>query len=72
MIALTQQRHPISRMLGAVPRLIAAYGLAGMMVSAQAADLTPVKFTLDWRFEGPSAPFLLAVQKGYFAAEGLT
>jgi NitT/TauT family transport system substrate-binding protein len=32
---------------------------------------TKLKFTLDWRFEGPSAPFLLAKAKGYFAAEGL-
>jgi len=32
---------------------------------------TPLKFTLDWRFEGPAAPFTLALDKGYFKAEGL-
>jgi len=32
---------------------------------------TPVKFTLDWRLEGPSAPFLWALEKGYYKAEGL-
>jgi NitT/TauT family transport system substrate-binding protein len=32
---------------------------------------TPVKFTLDWRFEGPAAPFTVALDKGYFKAEGL-
>ena len=32
---------------------------------------TPVKFSLDWKFEGPAAPFLLAKEKGYFADEGL-
>ncbi|MFP3710652.1 ABC transporter substrate-binding protein, partial [Paraburkholderia sp. SIMBA_009] len=32
---------------------------------------TPVKFTLDWKFEGPAAGFLLALDKGYFKAEGL-
>jgi NitT/TauT family transport system substrate-binding protein len=37
--------------------------------SAWAAD--KVKFTLDWKFEGNAAPFLVAQDKGYFAAEGL-
>ena len=32
---------------------------------------TAVKFTLDWKFEGPAAPFLVAIDKGYFKAEGL-
>jgi NitT/TauT family transport system substrate-binding protein len=32
---------------------------------------TPVKFTLDWRYEGPAAPFTVALEKGYFKAEGL-
>jgi len=30
------------------------------------AQMTPIKFQLDWRFEGPSALFLLPVAKGYF------
>jgi NitT/TauT family transport system substrate-binding protein len=36
-----------------------------------AAQTTMVKFTLDWRFEGQAAPFLFALDKGYFTAEGL-
>ena len=32
---------------------------------------TPIKFQLDWRFEGPSALFLLPVAKGYFKEAGL-
>lgn len=32
---------------------------------------TDIEFTLDWRFEGPSAPFLMALEKGYFKDEGL-
>ncbi len=38
---------------------------------ATAAEPTKLRFTLDWKFEGPGALFLLAQQKGYFAAEGL-
>jgi NitT/TauT family transport system substrate-binding protein len=33
---------------------------------AQAQALTPIKFQLDWRFEGPAALFLQPVAKGYF------
>ena len=36
-----------------------------------AEPLTPVRFSLDWRFEGPAAPFTMALEKGYFRAEGL-
>ncbi len=39
--------------------------------AAAAAAQTPVKFTLDWKFEGPAAPFLVAIDKGYYKAEGL-
>jgi NitT/TauT family transport system substrate-binding protein len=30
------------------------------------AQTTPIKFQLDWRFEGPSALFLTPLAKGYF------
>ena len=42
---------------------------AGTMTAistAQAQALTPIKFQLDWRFEGPAALFLVPVAKGYF------
>ena len=32
---------------------------------------TPIKFTLDWVFQGPTSPFLVALDKGYYKAEGL-
>ena len=40
--------------------------LAAVSVSIASAQITPIKFQLDWRFEGPSALFLTPVAKGYF------
>ena len=42
-----------------------------VLVSANSFADTPIKFQLDWRFEGPSAFFLLPVEKGYFKQAGL-
>jgi NitT/TauT family transport system substrate-binding protein len=30
-----------------------------------------LKFALDWKFEGPSAPYFVALDKGYYKSEGL-
>jgi NitT/TauT family transport system substrate-binding protein len=46
---------------------IAACALSATVALAQ----TPIKFSLDWKFEGPAAPFTVAIDKGYFKAEGL-
>ena len=43
---------------------------AVLATGAMAAD-TSIKFSLDFRIEGPSAPFLLPLDKGYYKAEGL-
>jgi NitT/TauT family transport system substrate-binding protein len=48
--------------------------LSAAIIAAMAAPAyaqTDIKFTLDWRFEGPAAGFLLAQDNGYFAEEGL-
>ncbi|MDR3437311.1 ABC transporter substrate-binding protein [Telmatospirillum sp.] len=58
-----------SRLKSVVAALGAACLVAISASGASAAD--KVKFTLDWKFEGNAAPFLLAQDKGYFAAEGL-
>jgi NitT/TauT family transport system substrate-binding protein len=48
--------------------LIIAVLLSG---SVAAQKQTPVRFALDWRFEGPAAPYFVAIDKGYYKAEGL-
>jgi len=45
--------------------------LAGLAFAGGAAAQTAVKFTLDWKFEGPAAGFFLALERGYFKDEGL-
>lgn len=39
--------------------------------AAETAELTPVKFTLSWLFQGVDAPLAIALENGYFAEEGL-
>jgi len=50
--------------------LVAAAGLSALMAGAASAQ-TAVKFALDWKFEGPAAPYFVAIDKGYYKAEGL-
>jgi len=50
---------------------LAVGGLAVWGLASGAAAQTAVKFALDWKFEGPSAPYFVAIDKGYYKAEGL-
>ncbi len=43
---------------------------AAVSFGAAAEDLD-VKFTLDWKFQGPTSPFILAKERGYYADEGI-
>lgn len=42
-----------------------------ILATAAGAAETSIKFSLDFKFEGPSAMFLEPLDKGYFKAEGL-
>lgn len=51
------------------PRLLLSV-LLTVLTGTALAD-TSVRFALDWRFEGPAAPYFVALDKGYYKAEGL-
>jgi len=52
-------------------RLVVTLAALAFSAAALAQKETAVRFALDWRFEGPSAPFFVAIDKGYYKAEGL-
>ncbi|SMH53738.1 ABC transporter substrate-binding protein [Maritimibacter sp. HL-12] len=51
-----------------------SFALAGVLAASlatAAAAQTAMPFALDWKFEGPAAPYFVAIDKGYFADAGL-
>src|ERR1700758_5729225 len=44
---------------------------AALFAAGPGAAQIPVKFTLDGKIEGPVAPFVVAVDKGSFKAQGI-
>ena len=40
-------------------------------LAGPAAAQVPVKFSLDFKLEGPSAPFVVGLDRRYYKAEGL-
>ncbi|GAA0777354.1 ABC transporter substrate-binding protein [Roseibium denhamense] len=52
-------------------KALASLAVATVFSASTALAETDIKFSLDWKFEGPAAPFFIALDKGYFADEGL-
>lgn len=50
--------------------LLGLAGAAAVSFGAAAQDFN-MKFTLDWKFQGPTSPFILAKERGYYAEEGI-
>jgi len=46
-------------------------GAAAFSISASARAETAIKLVLEWKLDATAAPFLVAIDKGYFKAEGL-
>ncbi len=51
--------------------VVLAAGLSFAQPPARPGKQTTWKFTLDFIVQGPQAPFLVALEKGYYAQEGL-
>ena len=45
--------------------------LVASLFSGSVMAATDLKFALDWKFEGPAAPFFTGLERGYYAASGL-
>ncbi|HLS59470.1 MAG TPA: ABC transporter substrate-binding protein [Paracoccaceae bacterium] len=54
-----------------INRLVVA-AAAGLALAAPAFAQTSMPFALDWQFEGPAAPYFMAIENGHFEAEGLS
>ncbi|MGP3696919.1 ABC transporter substrate-binding protein [Rhodobacter sp. NSM] len=50
----------------------AALAAAFTFTAAPLQAETAMPFALDWKFEGPAAPYFVALDKGHFAAEDLS
>ena len=66
--------HAVKRSLPLFNRFVSAAfaaSLAVMGAANSASAQTEIQFALDWKFEGPAAPYFLAIDSGLFSEAGL-
>ncbi len=51
--------------------LVTGIFVSPIVMPQPAPQTIAIKFVLDWAIQGPQAPFIVALEKGYFAQEGL-
>ena len=51
-------------------KTLAAFAVAALSAASATAE-TAISFALDWKFEGPSAPYFAAIDNGHFKAADL-
>jgi len=51
---------------------VAIAAVASIALAGPGLAQTHMPFALDWQFEGPAAPYFMAIENGHFAAEGLS
>ena len=52
--------------------VFAALAAAAIALAGSASAQEEMPFALDWKFEGPSAPYFAAIDNGHFEAAGLS
>ena len=57
--------------MGIARKLGLAAAAATTLLAGGGAGATDVRFTLDWKYQGPTAAFVVAKDLGYYQAEGL-
>jgi NitT/TauT family transport system substrate-binding protein len=51
-------------------RILPPIAAAVLAATPALAQDTEIQFALDWKFEGPAAPYFVAIDNGYFAEAG--
>jgi len=69
--ALERRMHPMTCNRFSVSLLVGCCLTAFSIVPAASQRLTPVKFTLDFKFQGIHSWYYVAKEKGYFKDEGI-